>query len=135
MALKNCCSDGYTHTSSVLPCWCFGMFSTGAIGILDFSRCIDKLLLLLLRPVVGAFGTTSMLMRAECSAAPAVDVAAALLAYEQLACPVRMLSELHPAAGLVALLLLVLTLLLPGCDTGHPANTAEPMGRLSHEGT
>lgn len=78
MALKNCCSEGYTQTSSVLPSWCLGTLSAGAKGMLDFSRCTDKLLLLLL--AVGAFGTTSILMRAECSAAALCEELLALLA-------------------------------------------------------
>jgi hypothetical protein len=76
---------------------------------------VESELLLLLLPLVlaaGVLGTTSMLMRAEWSAA-------ALPANEQLACADRMLSELHPAgaAALAAVLLPVVVSLA----TGHEA--------------
>lgn len=119
MALKNCCSDGYTHTSDACPSWCLGALSVpAAMGMLDMARCVDSALLLLLPLVDGVFGTTSMLMRAECFAASA---AAELV---QSCCAAAKLSELHPGAAVllvvvVALLLFVVALSLLA-ETGHP---------------
>ena len=106
IALKNCCSEGYTHTSdAAAPCWCWGGVSA-ASGMLDFSRCVDSTAPLLL----GEFDTTSMLIRAACASS------AELPARVQADWPAAMLAELHPCEGLASVLVLSL---LPAA--GQPA--------------